>query len=146
MAWTYDSTDLSLNTSAGRLNVVRFLVGDTDSTDQQVENEEINFAVAIASDDVYAAAVYIANSLSAKFARFVDTDLDGQLSEKYSQLSQHYKALAHTIMSQKAAGGKVSLGIYAGGLPAVGKTNTRISVNQFDIYADREILDYELEE
>ena len=146
MAWTYDSTDLSLNTSAGRLNVVRFLVGDTDSTDQQVENEEINFAVALASDDVYAAAVYIANSLSAKFARFVDTDLDGQLSEKYSQLSQHYKALAHTIMAQKSAGGKVSLGIYAGGLPAVGKTNTRIFVNQFDIYADREILDYELEE
>ena len=146
MAWTYDSTDLSLNTSGGRLNVVRFLVGDTDSTDQQVENEEINFAVAIASDDVYAAAVYIANSLSAKFARFVDTDLDGQLSEKYSQLSQHYKALAHTIMAQKSAGGKVSLGVYAGGLPAVGKTNTRIFVNQFDIYADREILDYELEE
>ena len=146
MAWTYDSADLSLNTSGGRLNVVRFLVGDTDSTDQQVENEEISFAVAIASDDVYAAAVYIANSLSAKFARFVDTDLDGQLSEKYSQLSQHYKALAHTIMAQKSAGGKVSLGIYAGGLPAVGKTNTRIFVNQFDIYADREILDYELEE
>lgn len=146
MAWTYDSTDLSLDTSGGRLNVVRFLVGDTDSTDQQVENEEINFAVAIASDDVYAAAVYIANSLSAKFARFVDTDLDGQLSEKYSQLSQHYKALAHTIMAQKSAGGKVSLGVYAGGLPAVGKTNTRIFVNQFDIYADREILDYELEE
>ena len=146
MSWTYDSADLSLNTSGGRLNVVRFLVGDTDSTDQQVENEEISFAVAIASDDVYAAAVYIANSLSAKFARFVDTDLDGQLSEKYSQLSQHYKALAHTIMAQKSAGGKVSLGIYAGGLPAVGKTNTRIFVNQFDIYADREILDYELEE
>lgn len=146
MAWTYDSTDLTTATASGRLNVVRFLVGDTDTTDQQVQNEEITFALSEASDDVYSAGVYIANSLSAKFARLVDTDLDGQLSEKYSQLQAHYKNLAQTINAQKSAGGGVSLGIFSGGLPAAGKTNTRISVNQFDIYADRTVIEYDLED
>jgi len=146
MAWTYDSTDLTTATSSGRLNVVRFLVGDTDTTDQQVQNEEITFALSQTSNDVYSAGVYIANSLSAKFARLVDTDLDGQLSEKYSQLQAHYKSLAQTINAQKSAGGGVALGVFGGGLPAAGKTNTRISVNQFDIYADRTVIEYDLED
>ena len=34
MAWTYDETDLVTTTSSGRLNVVRLLIGDTDTNDQ----------------------------------------------------------------------------------------------------------------
>ena len=41
MAWSYDATDLGTGTASGRLNSVRLLVGDTDTTDQQVQNEEI---------------------------------------------------------------------------------------------------------
>ena len=41
MAWSYNPTDLDTLTASGRINTVRLLVGDTDTTDQQVQNEEI---------------------------------------------------------------------------------------------------------
>ena len=46
MAWSYNPADLNTTTAAGRLNVVRLLTGDTNTQDQQVENEEITFALA----------------------------------------------------------------------------------------------------
>ena len=45
MAWSYDPTDLNTTTASGRLNTVRLLVGDTDTTDQQVQNEEVTFSL-----------------------------------------------------------------------------------------------------
>jgi hypothetical protein len=45
MAWSYDPTDLDNTTASGRLNIVRLLVGDTDTVDQQVQNEEITFGL-----------------------------------------------------------------------------------------------------
>jgi hypothetical protein len=45
----------------------------------------------------------------------VDTDLDGQLSEKYSQLQSHYKSLASDLEFQATKVG-ASLGFVAGGL------------------------------
>ena len=59
MAWTYDPTNLDKSTAAGRLNVVRFLVGDTEATKPQVQDEEINFGLSESQDDVYYAAIYI---------------------------------------------------------------------------------------
>ena len=43
MAWTYDETDLDKTTTSGRLNVVRLLIGDTDTNDQLVKNERDHF-------------------------------------------------------------------------------------------------------
>ena len=45
MAWTYDETDLDKTTTSGRLNVVRLLIGDTDTNDQLVKNEEIIYVI-----------------------------------------------------------------------------------------------------
>lgn len=135
MAWSYDNTDLDISTSGGRLNIVRFLVGDTDTTDQQVQNEEITFALSQATDDVYSAAAYIARSLSAKFSRLVDVDLDGQLAESYSQLQKHYSDLAKQMSEQKLEAGGVSLGVSGGGLPSPGQTNREFWINQFDFFA-----------
>ena len=45
MSWSYDPTDLNTTTASGRLNTVRFLVGDTDTNDQKVQNEEIEFSL-----------------------------------------------------------------------------------------------------
>ena len=52
MAWSYDATNLGTSTVAERLNSVRLLVGDTDTNDQQVQNEEIIFALNQTSDNV----------------------------------------------------------------------------------------------
>lgn len=113
--WTYDPADLDTTTASGRLNVVRLLVGDTDTLDQQLQNEEINFALLTETDDVYGASSWAAKTLAAKYSRFVDIELDGQLSEKYSQLKDHYAQLADRLDGQKKSGG-VYLGISAGGI------------------------------
>jgi len=135
MSWSYTSTNLNTTDAIGRLNAVRFLVGDTDQSDPQVQDEEIFFALAQTSNDIYSAGSYIARSLSAKYSRLVDIELDGELSESYSQLREHYASLSEDISAQKVAAGNVSVGIAGGGLPAAGKTNREFWVNQFDFFA-----------
>lgn len=113
--WAYDVTNLTNTTSDGRVNVVRFLLGDTDRTDEQVQNEEITFALSQATNNPYYAAAFCAASLAAKYSRFVDTDLDGALAEKYSDLAKAYRRLSSQLRSdgQKYLGN--SLGVFYGG-------------------------------
>lgn len=114
MTFTYDSSAIDTTTSAGRRNAVRFLVGDTDSTDVQVQDDEIAFALTESSDNVYEAGAYCCRAIAAKYSRRVDTELDGALSASYSDLHAHYMALAETLEaeSKKQSG----LGVKAGGL------------------------------
>jgi len=88
MAWTYNAADLNTTTPSGRLNTVRLLVGDTDTTDQQVQNEEITFSLAENNDNTYLSAAWIARAISSKYARLVTTKLDGALSADYSDLAK----------------------------------------------------------
>ena len=126
MAWSYDPTNLDTSTASGRLNTVRLLVGDTDTNDQQVQDEEITFALSQESDKVYAAASWVAKTLAAKFARYVDVDLDGQLEEKYSQLQKHYSALSKQLESLDKES-SASLGVSAGGInKTIMRTNRRL--------------------
>lgn len=126
MAWTYDPTNLDKSTAAGRLNVVRFLVGDTESSKPQVENEEINFSLSESQDDVYYASLYIAQSLAAKYARLVNTELDGDLRMEYSDLVTNYRSLSDELSAKaKTIGSR--LGVSAGGL----STNNSFSRYQF---------------
>lgn len=115
MSWSYTPSDLDTTTDSGRLNIVRLLVGDTDTLDQQVQNEEIEFALLTESNDVYGAGSWIAKTLAAKYARFVDIDLDGQLAESYSQLKDHYLLLASKLDEHKKSEGTF-LGVFAGGI------------------------------
>ena len=94
MSWSYDSADLSTSTLSGQLNSTRFLLGDTNTNDQQVENEEVLFALAQNGYNIYKSAAWLARSLAAKYAKKVDIDLDGALSGAYSQLQEHFYALA----------------------------------------------------
>jgi len=112
--FTYDIDDLGTATATGRRNAVRFLVGDTDSTDVQAKDEEIAFALAQSSDNVYEAAAYTCRAIAAKYARRVNTDLDGALSADYSDLHAHYLALAETLESESKK--QSGLGIKAGGI------------------------------
>ena len=114
MTFTYDVDDLGTTTASGRRNAVRFLVGDTDSTDVQVQDDEITFALAQSSDNVYEAGAYCCRAIAAKYSRRDDTELDGALSASYSDLHAHYMALAENLEaeSKKQSG----LGVKAGGL------------------------------
>jgi len=127
MSWSYNETDLSTSSASGRLNSVRLLVGDTDENDQLVQDEEITFALAQAGNNVYFAASWCANTISAKFSRRVDTKLDGALSANYSDLAKQFRALSESLREQ---GNKYSnaFSIVAGGISkAKVKANRQLS-------------------
>ena len=115
MAWTYDATDLNTTTSSGRLNVVRLLVGDTDTNDQQVQDEEITFALTQTNNNSYYAAGWIARAISGKYSRQVTVELDNQLMAQYSDLATQYSLLADRLEYQgkRTAG---ALGMIGGGI------------------------------
>lgn len=116
MAWTYDETDLVTTTASGRVNVVRLLIGDTDTNDQLVQNEEISFALAQANDNVYFAGSWAARTISAQFSRRVTTKLDGALSANYSDLAKQYKALSDDLREQGQKYSMTSASLRAGGV------------------------------
>lgn len=141
MSWSYDPNTLNTTTSAGRLNTVRLLVGDTDTTDQLVQNEEITFALSQTGDNVYYAAVWTCRAIAAKFSRMVTTQLDGALSANYSDKAKQYNQLAVQIEAQgKKTSGK-ALGISAGGISVAAmavanatpdRVKPAFSITQFD--------------
>ena len=124
MAWSYDATDLGTGTASGRLNSVRLLVGDTDTTDQQVQNEEITFALNQTNDNVYYAAAWAARTIAAQYSRRVTQNLSGALSADYSDLQNHYTSLAETLEHQGKKSGAV-VGIKAGGISIATVDNVR---------------------
>ena len=116
MAWTYDETDLVTTSTSGRVNVVRLLIGDTDTNDQLIQNEEIIFALAQANDNVYFAGSWAASTIAAKFSRRVTTKLDGALSSNYSDLAKQYKALSADLREQGQKYSMTSASVRAGGI------------------------------
>jgi hypothetical protein len=141
MAYTYDPLDLVTTTSSGRLNVVRLLVGDNSTDDQQMQNEEINFALSENGDNVYFSASFCARLLASKYARMVNTQLDGALEAEYSDRVKQYTILAVQLSELgKRMGGK-TMGVAAGGISKAAMTlanqNTdrprpAFNVGQFD--------------
>lgn len=114
--WTYDPESLGTDTAAERLNSVRFLVGDTDTNDQQVQDEEITFALSQSGDNVYYAGSFVAETLAAKYSRRVDTKLDGTLSADYSDLAAQYRLLAVQLKQQGQRYSGTALGVSVGGI------------------------------
>jgi hypothetical protein len=116
MTYTYDPVDLVTTTPSGRLNVVRLLVGDNDSTQPQMQDEEVYFALAENNDNVYFSAAFCARLLASKYARMVNTQLDGALEAEYSDRIKQYTILAVQLSELgKRQGGK-TVGLAAGGI------------------------------
>lgn len=141
MSWSYSATDLNTTTASGRLNSVRLLVGDTDTSDQLVQNEEITFALAQVGNNIYYAGSWVCRVIAAKFSRMVNTTLDGALSADYSDRAKQFQQLATQIEAQgKKTSGK-SLGVSGGGISSLGmsvvnqdpdRVKPAFGINQFD--------------
>ena len=131
MAWSYDPTNLDTTTSAGRLNTVRLLVGDTDTTDQQVQNEEIVFALTETNNNIYAASSWIARTIASQYSRRVNTTLDGALSADYTDLAAQYFKLAEDLEYRGKTNGAV-LGVAAGGLTISDINAVRANTNRVE--------------
>lgn len=131
MTWTYDPTNLGTSTVAERLDTVRFLVGDTDTLDQQVQDEEIAFALEENSNNVYLSAAWVSRAIASKYARRVTTQLDGALSANYSDLAKQYMHLADQLEYQGKTNG-AAVGILAGGITKSGIEAVRANTNRIE--------------
>lgn len=131
MSWSYDPTDLDTTTASGRLNSVRLLVGDTNTTDQQVQNEEITFALAESSNNIYTAASWVARAIASLYSRRVNTTLDGALSADYTDLAAQYFKLAEDLEYRGKTNGAV-LGVAAGGLTISDIQAVRANTNRVE--------------
>ncbi len=128
MAWSYDEGNLNTDDTLGRLNAVRLLIGDTDTNDQQVQDEEIVFGLAQANNNVYSAGAWVCRTIAAKYSRNVDSEISGALKESASQLQDHYNSLADNLeyQGQKLGG----LGIVAGGITVSSVDGVRANTNR----------------
>lgn len=131
MSWSYDPTDLNTTTASGRLNTVRLLIGDTDTLDQQVQNEEIMFALSENSNNTYYAGAWACRTLASKFSRMVTTQLDGALSANYSDLMQNYQQMADNLEYQGKTSG-AALGVRAGGLTKTSVETVRANTDRIE--------------
>jgi len=131
MAWSYDPTNLTTDSVSGRLNTVRLLLGDTDTLDQQVQDEEIIFGLSQSGNNVYFAAAWASRTIASQYSRKVDVQLDGALSAKYSDLHKHYVSLAETLEYQGKKAGAV-IGITAGGLTKSDINAVRANTNRIE--------------
>ena len=95
-------------------DAVRWLVGDTDTSNADLQDEEIAFALTQAGDDVYLAAAISARALAGKFAKLVDTKFES-VSSDYSNLRDNYYALATKLEKQSKQYGSRGLGLPAAG-------------------------------
>lgn len=105
MAWSYSG-----NPAASAQDEVRFLVGDTDTADQQISDEEIAYALAETGNVVYDAAAMVARAIAAKWAKKADKSVGG-LSINYSQKHDRYVGLAEALAEEAATGAGRLVGV-----------------------------------
>lgn len=107
MTWTYDVRELQTN---GK-DTVRLLLGDTDDSEQLLQDEEISAFLA-GNANVYKAAWKGAQAIAALFARRVDKSV-GDLHLSASQKHTQYEAIACDMRRQFLIGAVTP---YASGL------------------------------
>lgn len=92
MTWSYSG-----DPADDDLNATRFLIGDTDSSDQLVSDEEIEFLIS-SEDSVYLAAATALEALSSKFAR--ENSISGDGLSVSAQRSQAFQQRAVELRKQ----------------------------------------------
>ncbi len=93
MTWTYSGDPASSVRDA-----VRFIVGDTDTTDQLISNEEIDYLIT-KNGTVTRSASESARAISAKFARLMSRSIGG-LSADFSAKYRQYLELADNLLTK----------------------------------------------
>lgn len=94
MTWSYD---LSCITTSHK-DQVRFLIGDTNGNDKQLQDEELAFALTYGGS-VIGAAVVACQALSTLFSRKADT-VTGELRTMWSSVARAYAARAQEFQNQ----------------------------------------------
>jgi nucleotidyltransferase/DNA polymerase involved in DNA repair len=98
MSWSYSG-----DPATSPLDLARFLIRDTDSADQLLQNEELQFLIDTWGD-AYEAARNAAMTLAAKFTRLsVQSKSVGDLSisESFAGRAGEYRELAQSIADMR---------------------------------------------
>jgi len=111
MTWTYGNDPA--NSTRDEL---RLLVGDTDTSDQLLTDEEVAYYLAGNGDDALAAAPAACEGIAAHYSRQTDTVNQG-LSVNASKRAAAYLTLANDLRDRASALGEV----FCGGLTISGK-------------------------
>lgn len=110
MAWTYTASPFTFGAAATQQNMrdtVRFLIGDTDTTDQQLQDSEVDGVLAGTTSsgappsalDPFGAAVASCLALSAKYTRKANKTT-GDLSIQSGSIAKAYRDLIPSIKTQ----------------------------------------------
>ena len=91
MTWTYDNTVLATSDK----DAVRLIIGDTDSTDELLQNEEINYYIT-KHGSVTRAASESARAVAARYARLMSRSIGG-LQADFSAKYRQYLELADNL-------------------------------------------------
>lgn len=96
MTWTY------VDPNNSDRDKVRFLIGDTDTTDQLLSDEEISWLLTAAGNNVYQAAHDGCYALGSKFARLATSKSVGDMSLSYSDRSRAFMDQAERLLELSA--------------------------------------------
>lgn len=113
MTFTYNPKLLSTSP----LMQVRMQIGDTDSSDQMLQDEEIEYALS-QRPTILGAAADCCRTLASKFSRQVDSAI-GDLRASFSQKFDHYVALSYQLDAKATEQGGGTP--YAGGISEADK-------------------------
>lgn len=109
MSWSY-SGDPAYNSR----DKVRFLIQDTNSADQLLADEEVDWLLG-QNSDAYMAAASAADTIAGKYARVADSKSIGDLSVSYSSRASRYESLAAQLRTRAGRTGAAPTP-YAGGI------------------------------
>lgn len=132
MTWTYGGDPANSDRDA-----VRLLVGDTDTNDQQLTDEEVTYFLT-EEGEVKRAAVRSARAIGARYARLVDKAV-GDLRQSYSHRQRHYEDLATRL--DREASVSTAL-VYAGGISDADKTTVEEDTDRVKPSFEREMHDH----
>lgn len=109
MTWSYSG-----DPSSSDMDNVRFLIGDTITADQLLQNEEILSVLAGQPNPILAAAI-AARAIAAKFSRLTNVRV-GKTQIWANEKAEAYLALAKKLEDEDAKAAKFRTIPYAGGI------------------------------
>lgn len=109
--------------SSSTKDQVRFYLGDTTETGATFSDEEITFALGQNSDKPLPAAIFLALSAAARYARYVTKSV-GDLSISYGELATNFRTLATTLSQQLSMTNPPN--IFSGGISVAGKRTEKL--------------------
>ena len=118
MAWTYSG-----DPSSSAKDAVRFLIGDTNSTNQLLQDAEISYLLNLYNQAPMNAAIRACETIMAKYSRLADESA-GQVSISFSQRAKGYSSMLANLKTRLYS---EDCGIIAGGISVSDKTRVQLN-------------------